>query len=763
MSMASAQSSQRFWQRAPRWGSPQASVLGFVVLACFSLPVYNGLHIADLRTAALENGQKGTANLARSIAQHAEDTIRTVDGILIGVVERVEVDGRETSSLERLRRLFQDRTETLSRLKGLAILDENGIVIVDSLPTTQRVSFADRDYFEYHRSHPDRGLHIGKPVRNTAVGDLIIPLSRRINHPDGSFAGVALAMLDTAYFQRFYDSFEIGKNGSILLASDDGTLLAQRPFVEAIIGRNLLSSAIFRDYLPKNPVGNAEMKSSADGVVRLNSYRRVEGYPLLVAVAESTDEILADWWAGAKLETLRVSALAMAMALLGMLLSRRTNALGKQSALLEATLDNMNQGLIVVDNMGRLPICNRRATELLNLPASLMGAHPHVKDVIEFQAERGEFVDTPEDVRSRLMPKIFGEQENSYERTRPNGTILEIRTVPFADGGVVRTFTDITARSLAEHELRERERLLRLLADNTTDVITRLGPDLRHEYVSPASSDLLGYEPAERVGRHAVEIVHPADRSQWAEALANSQGEAQTQASYRALRKDGSYVWVEENRRRLPASDGFVVSIRDISKRKEAEKLLEEANGRLEVLAREDALTGLANRRQFDELIEIEFGRAMRDGVPLSLIMIDVDRFKQFNDKYGHTAGDECLSSIALALKGVLQRPADIAARYGGEELAVLLPNTPQAGALAIAERMRRAVRALGIAHDANPDRLVTISLGVGCLLRRLSARRPRDLIEAADAALYAAKERGRDITCGPGDLHKGNVFALRR
>jgi diguanylate cyclase (GGDEF)-like protein/PAS domain S-box-containing protein len=392
-----------------------------------------------------------------------------------------------------------------------------------------------------------------------------------------------------------------------------------------------------------------------------------------------------------------------------------------------------------------------------------MGAHPHVKDVIEFQAERGEFVDTPEDVRSRLMPKIFGEQENSYERTRPNGTILEIRTVPFADGGVVRTFTDITARSLAEHELRERERLLRLLADNTTDVITRLGPDLRHEYVSPASSDLLGYEPAERVGRHAVEIVHPADRSQWAEALANSQGEAQTQASYRALRKDGSYVWVEENRRRLPASDGFVVSIRDISKRKEAEKLLEEANGRLEVLAREDALTGLANRRQFDELIEIEFGRAMRDGVPLSLIMIDVDRFKQFNDKYGHTAGDECLSSIALALKGVLQRPADIAARYGGEELAVLLPNTPQAGALAIAERMRRAVRALGIAHDANPDRLVTISLGVGCLLRRLSARRPRDLIEAADAALYAAKERGRDITCGPGDLHKGNVFALRR
>jgi diguanylate cyclase (GGDEF)-like protein len=211
------------------------------------------------------------------------------------------------------------------------------------------------------------------------------------------------------------------------------------------------------------------------------------------------------------------------------------------------------------------------------------------------------------------------------------------------------------------------------------------------------------------------------------------------------------------------AAAGFVVSIRDISKRKEAEKLLEEANGRLEVLAREDALTGLANRRQFDELIEIEFGRAMRDGVPLSLIMIDVDRFKQFNDKYGHTAGDECLSSIALALKGVLQRPADIAARYGGEELAVLLPNTPQAGALAIAERMRRAVRALGIAHDANPDRLVTISLGVGCLLRRLSARRPRDLIEAADAALYAAKERGRDITCGPGDLHKGNVFALRR
>jgi diguanylate cyclase (GGDEF)-like protein len=217
------------------------------------------------------------------------------------------------------------------------------------------------------------------------------------------------------------------------------------------------------------------------------------------------------------------------------------------------------------------------------------------------------------------------------------------------------------------------------------------------------------------------------------------------QATYRALRQDGSHIWVEENRRRLPADDGFVVSIRDISLRKQAELQLEAANRQLQVLARQDALTGLANRRHFDEALEVEFARARREGAALSLIMIDVDRFKRFNDVYGHPAGDACLKAVAGALKGALLRPADLVARIGGEEFAVMLPGTQSAGARAVARRMREAARALRIVHDANPDKIVTISLGVASLAPGFDAQHADSLVKLADAALYAAKEGGRD------------------
>jgi diguanylate cyclase (GGDEF)-like protein/PAS domain S-box-containing protein len=297
-------------------------------------------------------------------------------------------------------------------------------------------------------------------------------------------------------------------------------------------------------------------------------------------------------------------------------------------------------------------------------------------------------------------------------------------------------------------QIRERDRLekaYRLLADNSTDVIMRIGPDGKRVYVSPSVRDLTGYEPDELITGSHGGLIHPDDRVGWKASFLQSLNTGKTQATYRMTRKDGSYVWVEATRRRLP-DGGFISSTRDVSARKEAEDRLAEANRQLEVLARRDGLTGLANRRQFDETLETEFRRAIRENTPLSLIMIDVDRFKAFNDKYGHPGGDRCLRRIALALMDVANRPADLGARYGGEEFALLLPNTSKAGALAIAERARCAVRSLAIEHRETPEKIVTISLGVAWLVRGQRRNEAEDLVKTADVALYASKAGGRDM-----------------
>jgi diguanylate cyclase (GGDEF)-like protein len=172
---------------------------------------------------------------------------------------------------------------------------------------------------------------------------------------------------------------------------------------------------------------------------------------------------------------------------------------------------------------------------------------------------------------------------------------------------------------------------------------------------------------------------------------------------------------------------------------------VEQANRAMRLQALRDGLTGLANRRCFNETFEREFERAARNGQPLSLIMVDIDRFKTFNDRYGHPVGDACLRAISAAMQGVLRRPADLAARYGGEEFAILLPETDAAGAVQIVADLQAAIRTLAIPHEAGPEGVVTLSAGVASRYQRGVTATPTELIEAADAALYEAKALGRN------------------
>ncbi|THD42635.1 MAG: PAS domain S-box protein [Bradyrhizobium sp.] len=310
---------------------------------------------------------------------------------------------------------------------------------------------------------------------------------------------------------------------------------------------------------------------------------------------------------------------------------------------------------------------------------------------------------------------------------------------------------NIDERVAAEQRLLESEAKYRLLADNSNDMVVQLDRDLVRRYASPACREILGYEPEEMIGVRPVDMAHPEDAPQLELALQSLlNGEVDRHSSVNRLRhSNGSWIWVEATLRAIRDAatstvTGITGALRDISIRKAVEDELEQANRRLQTLAGEDALTGLANRRAFDEAIAREFRRARREKSAVGLIMIDVDRFKRFNDRYGHLAGDDCLRRIGGAIAGVLKRPGDMAARYGGEEFVVLLPNTDKQGAAKVADRIRQCVADLCIPHKDNERGYVTISAGASVTPPGADIT-PDTQIAIADGALYRAKGLGRN------------------
>jgi diguanylate cyclase (GGDEF)-like protein len=247
-----------------------------------------------------------------------------------------------------------------------------------------------------------------------------------------------------------------------------------------------------------------------------------------------------------------------------------------------------------------------------------------------------------------------------------------------------------------------------------------------------------------------LEMIHPADREA-AESIFEElkRGNLRHVFRYRTLLKSGGYCWVESIVTGYidPASKrtaGYVATVRDISEEKRREERSASEYLQLSEAASLDELTGIANRRAFNRAMESEVRRQARAADDLSLLMLDVDHFKLYNDLYGHLSGDACLKEVAAALKCVLRREGDLAARFGGEEFVVLLPSTKSSGAEAVACMILKAVAALAIPHAESPYGAVTVSIGVttwpsGVLLNQSL------LIEQADRALYAAKARGRN------------------
>ena len=485
-----------------------------LVAVCLSMTAIATWEAWTSRQYHLHDKEVAMSNLAQTLASQARASIKQADTLLFTLVDRLENDGMDPARLPRLQRLLSAQRSELPQLHGLFVFDEEGRWVANSNGAqVPGANNSDREYFIFHRDHPDRGPHIGPAIKSRSSGEWVMTVSRLINHPDGGFAGVALATIYLSHFLELYDSIDMGSNGVINLIADDASIIVRRPFKESEVGASLANGPLFTQLLPGASYGTATVKSYLDGVERVVGFRRVEGYPLIVFVALDKEEVLAGWRQETALSAGIVLLLLMFLGALGYRLIR------------------------------------------------------------------------------------FMKQQNHIQ-----GVLLDAR-----------------------------------------------------------------------------------------------------------------------------------------------EKLIE-VNRSLELLALEDALTGLSNRRQFDLFILAEMGRARRTQTHLALLMIDVDHFKNFNDRYGHVAGDECLRNISAIIQDNIKRPGDLPARYGGEEFTVVLPGTDYVGAFLVAEKIRRAVQQANIEHKESPEGTVTVSVGV-CAYDRALQESPDDLIGAADKALYVAKASGRNMS----------------
>jgi len=349
----------------------------------------------------------------------------------------------------------------------------------------------------------------------------------------------------------------------------------------------------------------------------------------------------------------------------------------------------------------------------------------------------------------------FIRRDNQHFIGRISAKLIVIQSVTH----LISIVQDITKNKQAEEAVRESEALYRSILNASPDDITITDSKGYILVISPAAKKMFGYGPEYEgyVGSHVLENIVPEDQEKAKVNIKNllDTGIGGTR-EYKVYRRDKQIFDIEVNSGIIKDAFGqpekMVFVIRDITERKRAEQKIQHLVHQLEIekkaaqnSANTDSLTGLSNRRCFDESFSLEFQRMSRSGEALSLLMLDVDRFKNFNDYYGHLAGDNCLRQIGTTLINTVTRVSDIVARYGGEEFVVVLAETDQVGAAHVAERIRMAIEALAVPHlNSDVSDVVTVTIGVVTVYP--SKLESMDQVVAmADEALYHAKDAGRN------------------
>ena len=435
---------------------------------------------------------------------------------------------------------------------------------------------------------------------------------------------------------------------------------------------------------------------------------------------------------------------------------RRRTAL-RENQTYRTIIESLPDSLNVKDRDGRFIAANPATAALMGAASAtdLIGktdADFYAPEVAaRFRADEAEVMAKGEQVRiEQMLPTLEGKARWLWTLKVP---LFDDRG---ALAGIVTHNRDVTERRTLLAALEESQQQLSYAMAQMADGVAMFSKDGRMVFCNEQYRNSFPLTRDVRIpGNHIRDMLRASAVRGEQTGLENDDLEAwidQTEAAlYVPTEHDVPLIdgrWVQVRTSSSPDGAAMVV-VSDISKIKNAETNLLALTNQLHEQAVTDGLTGLLNRRAFDQALEAELARSARDNSWVSLLLMDIDRFKAFNDQYGHQEGDACLRAVSAEFARVLKRPADVVARYGGEEFVAILPGTDEDGAFFIADEYLRAVRALNIAHAGSEKGIVTVSIGMACYRPGDRVRKGAELIRWADQALYDAKLAGRDRLMG--------------
>jgi diguanylate cyclase (GGDEF)-like protein/PAS domain S-box-containing protein len=714
-------------------------------LPAFGLLLVAGMWAAAwLQMQATERALVGatthtTENLAAEFEQFTQRAIKDVDWMALLV--KHEFEQHNSIDLPRLIRkglLVEGGGHVV-----LSIADAEGNIIARNQPF-RPFSIADREYFQLHRERDSGLLDISKPVVGRTSGLATVLSSRRLNHPDGSFAGIVLVAVTPEYFMEFYQESELGKRGSLELLGLDGTSRARRvgdrvTSVADGSGPELVARA------RTNASGHYETQSDPDHVARIVAYRKLADYPFIVTAAQARDESLGDFYEHRRnYLIIRAVATAVIMLFFGVVtvlavrLQRHRAALKAQRHFLETLVDNIPSGITVrsmrPEDFGQYVLCSESNKLIFGIGKEALGktvvdviAAPYAAQIMELDRQI---------LASPMVQDIVQVRDSPGKGPR----MYHLLRAPIfgTDGGVEYVMTsanDITQERARTDELQ----LASKVFETTVDAIVISDAEDRVVMVNAAFSKLTGYEAQQIVGEILDESPFgPIDLDQAKDRDERLNRDGCVTAEVPRVRKDGTPLSLWLTASCVYNTDGtirnYVRVFTDIS-------LLKETQRKLEQLASFDALTGLPNRRLLHDRLEQTLRRMQRSNGGMAVMFIDLDRFKNVNDTYGHAIGDLSLRAVASRLQKCI-RSSDSIGRLGGDEFAIVLDGGQlPADAALIGGRIVAAIAEPLVVEGHR----LTMAASIGISVYPDDGTDAATLLKSADAAMYEAKQAGRN------------------
>jgi signal transduction histidine kinase/DNA-binding response OmpR family regulator/HPt (histidine-containing phosphotransfer) domain-containing protein len=476
----------KFYRRPGR-RPPSHRSLGLIGVAVIFITVFAAsLTVWDLRREAIHIYTQQIQNLGVAFAEHTSRTLQAIDLVLDQVKERVLGSGLETpEQFERLLASEKWHQFLIARLKNLPQADALALVGADGrLVNTSRrrpapaLDLSDRDFIEHFRLYDEAGSFFSMPAKNRSTGSWSIFVARRISGPGGEFLGAVVATIRTEYLEEFYKAIALRESGSVMVQRRDGTIVARHPHLERVMGQKMPAESPWYQLVDSG--GTYRSPGYIDGITRYVSVHPLRDYPIVVDVTIAEDAALANWRRQSTFIAIGAIGAVLGFVVLFRALGGQFRELGhnrasleaksaelqktadalrkseghltEKSQLLETTLEHMDQGIMVVDADRMVPLCNRRAVEIMDLPPELMAVHPHFDDVLAYQWRKHEY-GREETLREIVRSGGVLDESRVRQRRRPNGRMIEFRNMPLPGGGAVRTYTDITARKAAEEQI----------------------------------------------------------------------------------------------------------------------------------------------------------------------------------------------------------------------------------------------------------------------------------------------------------------------